>query len=244
MHFILPFPTLLAMFLVLLPTMMKECRGFTQRHPVAVLPFRIRPSIDTIETVSTSRPSMVNSSPPTISRHLPTSSSTLFERSSNDNNEPTEDFLASVDSGLLFADIMAIAIACQLMGLLDVLGDPTFWTNGGWFQSIPAAPSTLPVLIQRFSLNCVFFVVVSLSLNNAYDDNNKSAASSQQIIISSLQRSGVYAVLRIVMGALLSLMLSENPAFSMDMMQVLRECYVVALATTAARYIFYSLFSR
>jgi len=37
----------------------KGSRGFTQHHPVAVLPFRIRSRIDIIETVSTIRPSLV-----------------------------------------------------------------------------------------------------------------------------------------------------------------------------------------
>lgn len=241
MHLTIIFPTLFSV-LVLFPV--KICRGFTTSRGYSgkVLSSR-RPNIDNIiQTLSINQPSIGAGYPP-MNRSLQTrSTTTLFERSSKNDNEPQEDVLASVDSGPLLADIMAIAIACQLMGLLDVLGDSSFWANGGWFQPIPAAPSTLPVLIQRVSLNCVLFFVASLSLN-AYND--KSASSPQQIMLSALQRSGVYAALRIATEALLSLMLvPENPALSMDLIQVLRECYVVALSTTAARYVFYNLFSR
>ena len=171
---------------------------------------------------------------------------TTPQRSSSTFKTTTDDVRDSVDFRILFADLIAIAVACELMGLLDVLGDPAFWKNGGWLQSIPAAPSTLPVLVQRLSINSVLFVTASLGLNG-YNNNNHQTSTKSSVLTTALQTSGVFAVVRIAVGVALSAtMLSENStaSFSWDdvlVVEVLRECYVVALATTAGRYVLYSL---
>jgi len=166
------------------------------------------------------------------------------QRSSSTSKTTSDDVRDSVDFRILFADLIAITVACELMGLLDVLGDPTFWKNGGWFQAIPAAPSTLPVLVQRLSINSVLFVTASLGLSGY--DNNNNQTSTKSVLTTALQTSGVFAVVRIAVGvALGATVLSENStSFSWDVLvvEVLRECYVVALATTAGRYVLYSLF--
>ena len=82
---------------------------------------------------------------------------------------------------------------------------------------------------------------------SGYDNTNaiKMTGSTQQrLFLSALQRTGVYSMSRLVVGVGLSLMLSENPAFSLDVLQVLRECYTVSIAIIAARYVLFNIFSR
>ena len=182
--------------------------------------------------------------------------------------EPQEG-LELVDTGLLFADIMAVAIACQFMGLMDVLGDSDFWKNGGWFQPIQllytstttSSPSTLPVLVQRFSLNTILWVAASWCLGGYNADSSSSSSAptttttTQQdtLLLSALQRSAVYSVLRTVMGVAMSLWLvsssssdNHHPTLASleDMIQILRECYTVSLTAIAARYVVFVSFNR
>jgi hypothetical protein len=66
------------------------------------------------------------------------------------------------DSRLLLVDIVAISLAAELLGLVDVLIDPTFLERGGWFQPISPVESTLPVLIQRDSIFSMCWILSAL----------------------------------------------------------------------------------
>ena len=67
------------------------------------------------------------------------------------------------DPKLCVSDFLALLLASQLIGLLEVVNDPEFIRNGGWFQSIPAVPSTLDELVQRISTFAILWAAASSS---------------------------------------------------------------------------------
>lgn len=68
---------------------------------------------------------------------------------------------------ILQGDIVTILMTAQLLGLVDVLSDATFWSNGGFMQPIPAIPSTLSTLVQRDSIMSIAWVLSGLK-NGGY----------------------------------------------------------------------------
>ena len=69
-----------------------------------------------------------------------------------------------MDSGLWISDFLAVILASQLIGLLDVVNNPEFTQNGGWLQPIPAVPSTLDDLVQRISSFAIMWAISSASV--------------------------------------------------------------------------------
>ena len=152
--------------------------------------------------------------------------------------------LLDFDPTILFVDIITVAIACQLLGLLDVVNDPAFWKNGGWLQPIPAAPSTLPILVQRFSINGILYVGTALFLGSLVND---AVAAPKTVLWAALRTSSVFSLVRLIVGVTLAATISSEGDFSATqqldvVLELLRECYFVALATTAGRYVIYRLF--
>jgi hypothetical protein len=89
-----------------------------------------------------------------------------------------------VDVPIVMSDLLAIAVAMQLLGLTNVLNDPTFWNQGGWLQPITSTgiSNTLPVVVQRFCL-------VALSwLFSAFVGKGLTLESSSSISSSSSSR--------------------------------------------------------
>jgi hypothetical protein len=78
---------------------------------------------------------------------LMTSSSSLLPKKESSSE-------VMVDVPIVMSDLLAIAVAMQLLGLTNVLNDPTFWNQGGWLQPITSTgiSNTLPVVVQRFCL--------------------------------------------------------------------------------------------
>jgi hypothetical protein len=152
------------------------------------------------------------------------------------------------ESGTLLVDLVALTVACELLGLTDALGDSEFWRNGGWFQPIPAAPSSLPTLVQRFSVNAVAWMAGSAASANLFpfgEDRESDASSNQQqrsAIGSSLTDAAVFTVIRLFLGAAVAAFAStvRGSLYGGDhyFLEILRECYVVGLSVTAARYMY------
>ena len=46
----------------------------------------------------------------------------------SDNNDDENSF----DGNVVGGDLLALVLACQLIGLVDVLNDPAFWAKGGF----------------------------------------------------------------------------------------------------------------
>jgi len=153
-------------------------------------------------------------------------------------------FLPDVDPAILFADLFGLAIACQLLGLVDVVNDPSFWKNGGWLQPIPATPSTLPILVQRFSLNSILYIATVLLLGGV---GKEAVSSPRSVLRSALRTNFAFVLVRLLVGTMLAGAISSQSGFNANLdvvVDLLRECYFVALATTAGRYVVYGLFYR
>jgi hypothetical protein len=136
------------------------------------------------------------------------------------------------DSGLLVSDLFAIAIASQLMGLLDVLNDPEFMRNGGWFQSIPVVPLTLGVLVQRFSTLGVVWILVSIARKDGF---SPESVASDEIAVKKTARVLLdFSALRI----LAAFAVAQATHVEVDFGGVLRECYFVGLAVSGFRLLY------
>lgn len=158
--------------------------------------------------------------------------------------------ISNIDPILVYADIFAILIACQLLGLLDVLHDATFWRNGGWFQRITIisteSSSTLPIFLQRVASNTVCYICCTFVLiNGCYECDTalRSPNSIFNIMISSIV---TFTIARIA-TAFISFLLVTHP-ISIDecnvfitnrsdqVIELLRESYFIAITTTSARF--------
>lgn len=158
----------------------------------------------------------------------PAGRSTSLMARNNDND--------NIDAGIVASDLVSLVLAFEFMGLLDVLNDPAFVSNGGWLQAIPAAPATLPTLVQRLSINSAIYLTVCTILG-AFS-TKKLASTMDQIRISGLQNGVAFGAARILLAALLA---NSGTVNGMDWSQLLRECYFVVLATTSSRYLLYRL---
>lgn len=181
---------------------------------------------------------------PPSSLRSPTNSHITASHDDGDVEESGLDLFPTLDPALLVADLLALAIACQLMGLTDVLNNPIFWKNGGWFQPIIVAESTLPVFFNRFSLNSCVYVASAASLG-AYQ--REVLQSTNAVLTSAFQSTVAFSILRAALGIGMAYMTSSPELISADLHVVValfRDCYFVAIATTAGRYIVYTLIYR
>ena len=161
--------------------------------------------------------------------------------------------------------LIGLAIACQLLGLLDVLGDPAFLNSGGWFQPVTASSfSTIPTLVQRFSTNSVLFLgtatLLSLLNNSNQDEGDDSTntngvldqhavLSKDAVIRTSLRMTGTFFIVRVALATIVASTLTDTGSnftdeWSAVLVEAVRECYFVALGTTASRFALYWLYFR
>lgn len=160
----------------------------------------------------------------------------LFSR---ENGEPEE----RNDITILSADIFGVAMACQLLGLADVLNDTSFWLNGGWIQPIPAIPPSLSILVQRISLNLLLLGAAAW-IGQGYKP--RSVASIESIRDTGLRMVGMYGLARIVLAVGIAFAVPGTAINDPQLLvgEALREVYCVSLASFAARYIVYLLYHR
>lgn len=152
-------------------------------------------------------------------------------RNDEDGDAPT------INSDYIFADVVAIFLACQLLGLLDVLNDSDFWSSGGWLQPIPAAPRSLPTLVQRTALNSVVYLCVSVPLDMLRRD------SKPTMLMPFLRFGPAFLLARILAELAVQGVALDNTFDSNLALELARESYFVVLFIATARYC-YSLLYR
>jgi hypothetical protein len=183
------------------------------------------------------------------------------ESSDSPNNNNNDNNNGSINYTILAADLVGIVLACQLLGLVDVLTDRSFWAQGGWFQPIPAIPASLSVLVGRISENALAVAACSLVVGGY---RSSAVASTERLQYIGLRTTILYALSRLLLGVGLGYMLGapdvttgnndvvaamialdEAPAWWMVVVgEILREIYCVSLASLAARYILFVLYYR
>jgi hypothetical protein len=159
------------------------------------------------------------------------------------------DRLSLVDSTLIYTDIFAIVIACQLMGLIDVLNNPIFWENGGWIQPILLADSTstLPIFLQRVAVNSVSYICSTFCfVAGAYQVDcalqtplSISRITKSSMVVFTIVRLGIWIGIVLITQQssmeynddIFEKVVSQRDGFS----ELLRECYFIATTTTAGR---------
>lgn len=167
----------------------------------------------------------------------------------NDNN-------TSDATSLLLVDGFAIVLASQLMGLLDIVNDPEFINAGGWFQPIPAVPSTLGRLVQRIaSLGTLWILAVTVQDTNfgrSREDSTSSRAREDESMVPVMdwQALVIFFVLRLFGGFLLfslgdNIIVSSFIAATKDewIVTSLWDCYLVGLISLSLRYLYRQYFS-
>jgi hypothetical protein len=218
------------------------------------------------------------------SRHKHQRTQLLLSRKSNDdntdeigdnnnNNAPKNNSMATtplspdasllLDPGLWISDFLAVILASQLIGLLDIVNSPEFIQNGGWFQPIPAVPSTLDDLVQRISFfgitwaiasASVFFFANTMATTTTTSTNSSDINNDTSVILKrNVQTLAVFGVMQIVgNGIVFGLLGSDvnnslannNDGFLVDgtsaipWLDVLRNCYYVGLSTTGLRFLY------
>ena len=144
------------------------------------------------------------------------------------------------DPLLLSVDVLAILLSCQLMGFVDVLNDPSFWKQGGFFQPIPAVPSTLGLFVQRASSMAVCWVSAGL----VWLGFSREAYKSDEALVSSTIKIYLtFVLLRFGLAAIPAALGSPDPAWSFDFVELGKQCYYPLLITVGFRY-FYSINNR
>jgi hypothetical protein len=166
-------------------------------------------------------------------------SSRLFQTDNSPDNDGEDEFWANwietrkvEDLGLLVGDIVAIFLASQLMGLLDVVNDPDFVRNGGWFQPIPAVPSTLGVLIERISTLSLVWILSALSEENSF--SYTAVESEKASILMAFSIVVNFVALRLLLGWTLAF--ATNADFNFGIL--LRDCYFVTLLLPGFRFLY------
>ena len=169
-----------------------------------------------------------------------------------------------VDPFLLVPDLLGVAVACELLGLLDAIQEPSFLENGGLLQSIGGIPTTLPLLVSRFSTNSVFWIISCFGIStinnsmisndgkNNTKDTSDVMASGQSAVAYALRIGAVFCILRILLTlAVVATAVATASATGWDssntatvdaLLAILRECYVVVLVTATTRYVVQALY--
>ena len=147
-------------------------------------------------------------------------------------------FEAITAPGLIVGDLLSIAIACQLLGLVDVLSDSEFWKNGGWFQpvNIASSTSTLPALIQRFSISSISWIAAATVGKGI---SAASVGSSDVALNQSLKLLIPFAVILSSFEITSAYLCTGSPP---DIIEICRLFYFTAISLVAARYLNSSIF--
>ena len=147
-----------------------------------------------------------------------------------------QDYTNIEEPGLLIADLFAIAIASQLMGLLDAVNDPTFYAKGGWAQPLPGIPSTLDVLVGRFSLLSVIWIIVGIFRKDAFVA--ESVETDKIAIQKALRIWADFSSLRAAFAVAICYANTHGGDIEIEIVAALRQCYFVGLAIPAMRFLY------
>lgn len=178
-------------------------------------------------------------------------------RINGDDNKPTTtttslspEALLLLDPGLWISDFLSLILASQLIGLLNILNNPEFIANGGWFQPIPAVPSTLDELVQRISMfgvawamasASVFFVAKTTS-TKTMEQKNSDESDTSILLKKNVQTLAIFGVLLLVgNGFVFGLgdsSVNIDGKSGIYLLDVLRNCYYVGLSTSGLRFLY------
>lgn len=144
-----------------------------------------------------------------------------------------------VDVPILVSDLLALAVAMQLLGLTNVLNDPTFWNQGGWLQ--PITPSgiahTLPVVVQRFCLVGIAWFSSALVSGQGWSLESSSSETRGSLIKLLVPFFGVLLLLE-GMVALATTTTVGGLELTQDVvLQTFQLWYFSAIALVAGRYL-------
>ena len=142
------------------------------------------------------------------------------------------------DPGLLTCDLGAILIASQLMGLLDVVNDPEFSRSGGWLQPIPAAPSTLKALVDKITMLSILWFPLSTIRLPSFSSSSLDESGEVGGIGKVVKTVALFSVFRLGVAVAFS----NFSAVNFDLFDVLRDCYLVGLATVTFRFLYRQYF--
>jgi drug/metabolite transporter superfamily protein YnfA len=164
----------------------------------------------------------------------------------NDNERIGISQLSMIDPILVYADIFAVVIACQLMGLIDVLNDDTFWRNGGWFQPIVIdSSSTLPIFLRRVATDSVCYILTTFVVIRGSYEIHTALRSSHTIFRMMISSILIFTFARL--GTIFVQILFDTQGVDINdfvgffinhsgqIVEILRESYCIALTTTSVR---------
>ena len=156
---------------------------------------------------------------------------TLFLANNSTESLSESNSLLIQDSRLLVGDVVSIALASQLLGLVDVLNDPSFWQQGGWFQPMSTTQSTLPVMVQRDSVLTICWLLSALGLKG-YNDSETDTSTLVQTAVS-------FCVVRVALGLGMSVVGHTD----LGLWDSIRQCYFTIMLVGSFRFL-YSQYTR
>mmetsp|Transcript_35904 Transcript_35904/g.74661 ORF Transcript_35904/g.74661 Transcript_35904/m.74661 type:complete len:210 (+) Transcript_35904:54-683(+) len=129
--------------------------------------------------------------------------------------------ISDLDFGGLVGDLVALLVSFEIKGLVDATNAPDFIAKGGWLRAPPPmSESTLPLLLERFSVNGILWIVAGVAVA-AFDNTQKVDNNS------TLLSFGAFLLLRCLLAA----------ALGSEVYDVLLEAYYVGLAIGGLRFI-------
>ena len=160
-----------------------------------------------------------------------TSLSLLLSRNATDFEEISSDGAIIEDPILLSVDVLAILLSCQLMGFMDAMSAPNFWTSGGFLQPIPMIPSSLGLLVQRVSMMSISWISAGV-LSRGF--RRGAYASDRALVVSTGLLCLTYVLFRVGLAAVLS---GQDDSV-VDAIDLARQCYYPLVINAAFRYIY------
>lgn len=148
----------------------------------------------------------------------------------NEKGRFVADVLTVEEPRILVGDVISILLTAQLLGLADVLSDPSFWSDGGFLQPV-GMPSTLPTLVRRDSEMSIAWVLAALK-NSGY--SLSAVADDSSAIKCAVSIWVDYCSLRIVY-ALGTAFAAHVPVNGWDLM---RQCWFTVLMLCTFRIIY------
>ena len=166
----------------------------------------------------------------------PTTALRASDKNVTDTKFSLESYIEVGEPRILLLDLVTIAIACELMGLVDLLNDPRFWNNGGWMQPIPLEPSTMDVLIQRFSGLSVSWLLAG----SMWRGFRQESISTDESLIRT---TGSICVTFVILRLGLAFLVATIGADSVDTLDLVKQFYFAVLLLCTGRVI-YSKYNR
>lgn len=135
------------------------------------------------------------------------------------------------------ADLFGIAVAAQLLGIQDILGETSFWQKGGWFQpvTIESGSTVLSDFLQRFSIMSSVYLGASWIIGNP-----NVLPENINIIRFSIKTATVYFMIRFLVAVIVATISHQDIILA----QILLETYMIALANATTRYVLNNFFFR